>query len=155
VRVVKLMLVVLLVAVSWPAMSAPPAGLGEIRGQLIWVDFWASWCAPCRRSFPWMNTMHRKYSSQGLQIIAVNLDAERAAADAFLRETPANFALKFDPVGELAREFDVKAMPSSYLMDASGNILERHLGFKLADAAEYEAAIKAALAAHPAGTKPE
>ena len=91
------------------------AGLGPIKGKVVWVDFWASWCVPCRRSFPWMNTMHRKYGAEGLEIIAVNLDKERALADGFLAETPAEFALRFDPAGALAKEFGVQAMPSSYL----------------------------------------
>jgi peroxiredoxin len=93
-----------------------------------------------------MNAMHREYGPRGLQIIAVNVDKERRPADEFLEETPAEFALRFDPMGQLAKEFDVQAMPSSYLLDASGNVLERHFGFKLADTEEYERAIAAALA---------
>jgi thiol-disulfide isomerase/thioredoxin len=131
------------------APAAPPQALEPVDGRVVWVDFWASWCAPCRRSFPWMNTMHRKYAAQGLQIIAVNVDKERELAEQFLRETPAEFALRFDPAGELAKEFGVQAMPSSYLLDGAGNVLERHFGFKLADTEDYERAIQNALA--PAG----
>jgi thiol-disulfide isomerase/thioredoxin len=127
--------------------AAPPAELGPIEGKVVWVDFWASWCTPCRRSFPWMNAMHAKYGPQGLQIIAVNLDKERSAADGFLAETPAEFALRFDPEGKLAKQFEVQAMPSSYVLDAAGNVIARHFGFKLADTAEYEQQIQAALAA--------
>ena len=129
-----------------PSPAAPPPELGEITGKVVWVDFWASWGAPCRRSFPWMNKMQEKYASQGLQIIAVNLDSDKAEADKFLHETPARFPLKFDPAGDLARQFDVQAMPSSYLLDASGNVLQTHFGFKLADTALYETQIKSALA---------
>lgn len=127
--------------------AAPPGALEPIVGQVIWVDFWASWCAPCRRSFPWMNEMHRKYADRGLQIVGVNVDKERMLAEAFLAETPAAFGLRFDPVGSLAAEFGVQAMPSSFLLDASGKVLARHFGFKLADTARYEAAIVDALAA--------
>jgi thiol-disulfide isomerase/thioredoxin len=127
--------------------AAPPAALEPIEGKVVWVDFWASWCAPCRRSFPWMNEMHAKYGPQGLQIIGVNVDKERPLADGFLRETPASFALRFDPAGALAAQFGVQAMPSSFLLDASGNVIARHFGFKLADTAQYEAAIVAALEA--------
>jgi peroxiredoxin len=94
-----------------------------------------------------MNTMHDKYGDQGLQIIAVNLDKERALADGFLAEVPAQFSLRFDPAGALAKQFGVQAMPSSFLLDASGNVLAQHFGFKVADAEEYEQAIAAALAA--------
>jgi thiol-disulfide isomerase/thioredoxin len=133
------------------AGAAPPQGLQPVQGKVIWVDFWASWCVPCRRSFPWMNTMHRKYAADGLEIIAVNLDKERALADGFLAEVPAEFALRFDPAGELAKQFKVQGMPSSYLLDSAGNVLATHVGFKTADSAEYERAIRDALAA-PAAT---
>lgn len=127
--------------------APPPPALQPIQGKVVWVDFWASWCVPCRRSFPWMNTMHQKYKDQGLQIIAVNLDRDRKAADGFLAEVPAEFSLRFDPAGELAKTFQVQAMPSSFLMDASGNVIAQHFGFKMADAEEYEQGIQAALAA--------
>lgn len=127
------------------ARAASPADLGEIKGKLVWVDFWASWCEPCRRSFPWLNQMQARYGAQGLEVVAVNLDTDKAAAQKFLREVPARFTLKFDPEGKLALKFDVQAMPSSFLYDASGNVVASHLGFKLADAALYEAQIKSAL----------
>ena len=126
--------------------AAPPEGLGPIEGEVVWVDFWASWCVPCRRSFPWLNSMQAKHGPDGLQIIAVNLDKERALADRFLEEVPAQFALRFDPSAALAKEFGVQAMPSSFLIDADGNVLARHSGFSTADAADYERTIEAALA---------
>ena len=141
---------ILFLAGSGVLQSAPPTELEPVIGKVVWVDFWASWCAPCRRSFPWMNSMHRKYGAQGLQIIAVNVDKERQLAEQFLEETPAEFGLRFDPAGKLAKQFGVQAMPSSYLLDASGNTLVRHFGFKLADTEEYERAITSALAGAPA-----
>ena len=113
-RALKLLFVALLALAPWAAQSDLPPTLGEISGRVVWVDFWASWCAPCRRSFPWMNQMHQRYSRQGLQIIAVNVDKDRAAAEQFLAETPAAFPLRFDPDGTLAEAFNVEAMPTSY-----------------------------------------
>jgi thiol-disulfide isomerase/thioredoxin len=137
-----------IVFASGSASPAPPPELGELKGKVVWVDFWASWCVPCRHSFPWMNKMQQKYGGQGLQIIGVNLDSDKKAADAFLRETPATFTLKFDPAGTLARKYDVQAMPSSFLLDASGNVIGKHFGFKLGEVDQYEAQIRAALASH-------
>jgi len=139
-----------LAAVAFLAMAgavraAPPPALAPVEGRVVWVDFWASWCVPCRRSFPWLNAMHRKYGPAGLQIIAVNLDKDRALADKFLAEIPAEFALRFDPSGALAKEFEVQAMPSSFLLDADGNVLATHSGFRTADTADYERGIEAAL----------
>jgi thiol-disulfide isomerase/thioredoxin len=127
------------------ARAAPPSALAPVEGRVVWVDFWASWCVPCRRSFPWLNSMHRKYGPAGLQIIAVNLDKDRALADGFLAEVPAEFALRFDPAAALAKEFGVQTMPSSFLIDADGNVLASHYGFRTADTADYEQAIETAL----------
>jgi cytochrome c biogenesis protein CcmG/thiol:disulfide interchange protein DsbE len=144
-----------LVACFWLGLSAvaraaPPAALEPVEGRVVWVDFWASWCVPCRRSFPWLNSMHRKYGPAGLQIIAVNLDKDRALADGFLAEVPAEFALRFDPAAALAKEFGVQTMPSSFLIDTDGTVLAKHFGFKTADTGDYEKAIEAALNRAPA-----
>jgi peroxiredoxin len=96
-----------------------------------------------------MNTMYRKYAADGLEIIAVNVDKDRKLAEEFLAETPAEFRLHFDPSGGLAEDFGVQAMPSSFVLDASGNVLATHYGFKLADTEEYEQTIRAALAGEP------
>jgi thiol-disulfide isomerase/thioredoxin len=136
--------VVLLVAAAF-GRAAPPQALEPVAGRVVWVDFWASWCVPCRRSFPWLNSMQRKYGPAGLQVIAVNLDKDRALADGFLREVPAEFALRFDPSAALAKEFGVQAMPSSFLIDADGKVLASHAGFRTADTADYERAIQSAL----------
>jgi thiol-disulfide isomerase/thioredoxin len=133
------------VAAAGTAHAELPAAFGSVDAKVVWVDFWASWCAPCRRSFPWMNAMHRKYAEQGLQIIAVNVDKERQLADEFLAETPAEFRLFFDPSGSLAETFNVQAMPSSFVLDADGNVLASHFGFKLANTEDYERAIRTAL----------
>jgi len=142
---VLLSIAVAVLCVLGVARAAPPPALQPVEGRVIWVDFWASWCVPCRRSFPWLNSMHRKYGADGLQIIAVNLDKDRALADAFLAEVPAEFALRFDPAGALAKQYGVQAMPSSFLIDADGKVLATHAGFRTADAAEYERAITDAL----------
>ena len=119
--------------------AATDFDLLEFRGKVVVLDFWASWCVPCRRSFPWMNSMQEKYGSDGLVIIGVNLDADDADAQAFLNETPAEFRIISDPDGTLARKHDVNAMPTSYVFDRSGNLVTRHLGFKVKRQEEYEA----------------
>jgi thiol-disulfide isomerase/thioredoxin len=140
--------IVAIAITSWTSQAGAelPAELRPVEGKVVWIDFWASWCAPCRRSFPWMNAMHEKYGPKGLAIIAINVDKDRALADAFLEESPAAFRLHYDPAGELALEFDVQAMPSSFLLDHDGNVLARHYGFKLANTDEYEQEIRSALA---------
>lgn len=132
--------------VELPASSAG-AKLSDLRGKLVYLDFWASWCAPCRLSFPWLNEMHRKHGAKGLVVLGINVDAKRSDADGFLSKTPADFPLAFDAKGEAARRFAIKGMPSSALIDAQGKVLHVHRGFRLEDRAELEAKILAALGA--------
>lgn len=117
------------------------------KGQVIYVDFWASWCGPCAESFPFLNAMHQKFKDQGLQIVGINLDEEVKDADAFLVKTPANFTIVKDVTKQCAMDFDVEAMPSSYLIDRKGIIHHIHLGFRAGDAKELESLIEKLIAA--------
>ena len=108
------------------------------NGELLYVDFWASWCVPCRKSFPWMNAMVSKYQDKGLRVLAVNLDVEKSLADEFLKKYPPNFPVIYDPKGKLATAFDVQGMPSSFIIDSNGQILNSQKGFKTRLVAEYE-----------------
>ena len=115
--------------------------LDDYRGKVVVIDFWASWCVPCRRSFPWLDEMQDKYREQGLVVIGVNLDTDASEAEAFLRAFPVSFQILKDPDGALAHKYDVIAMPSSYVIDRNGEISARHLGFKTARLREYEDAL--------------
>ena len=121
--------------------------LSGLKGKVVYVDFWASWCGPCRQSFPWMNEMQSKYGAQGLQIVGVNLDAKQADADQFLASLPARFTVAFDAKGESAKRFEVKGMPTSVLIGADGKVLAVHQGFKDEDRKVLEAKFASALAA--------
>lgn len=121
--------------------------LSDYSGKVVLIDFWASWCGPCRQSFPWMNEMQTKYRDDGLVIVAVNVDNDLAAANRFLTDYPARFQVHFDEDKSLAREYEIVAMPSSFLIGRDGQVVERHLGFKVMKQDEYEAAIRAALEA--------
>jgi len=112
------------------------------KGKVIYLDFWASWCGPCRKSFPWMNNMQEKHEQQGLIIISVNLDNNRALADEFLAEVPANFAVFYDPKGKVARKFKLKGMPSSYIINRSGKMVSAHVGFTESKKIKYEEELK-------------
>lgn len=119
--------------------------LNQFRGQLVYLDFWASWCGPCKQSFPFMNAMQRKYSSQGLRVVAVNVDAAAADAERFLRAVPAEFTIAFDADGTSPKQYAIKGMPSSVLIGRDGRIISIHQGFKKSDEAVLERAIVAAL----------
>jgi cytochrome c biogenesis protein CcmG/thiol:disulfide interchange protein DsbE len=137
-----------------PEISAAGANgqalrLGAHKGEVVLLDFWASWCGPCRKSFPWMNDMQAKYGPKGLRIIAINMDERRADADRFLAQTPARFTLGFDPQGATPAAYGAKAMPSSVLIGANGFIDSLHTGFRDEDAALLEKRIVSALEGRP------
>lgn len=107
--------------------------LAALKGQVVYVDFWAAWCAPCRESFPWMNRMQAEFGRDGLIIIAVNVDRDRADAERFLHDHPAQFRILYDPQGQLPEKFGVRVMPTSFLIDRNGSVSARHEGFRVKD----------------------
>jgi cytochrome c biogenesis protein CcmG/thiol:disulfide interchange protein DsbE len=119
--------------------------LESLKGKVVYLDFWASWCEPCKRSFPWMHDMKQTYADQGFEILAVNLDKDRKLADAFLKEMDINFAVAFDESGESASEYKLKGMPSSYLIGRDGKIYASHIGFRDKDKTQIEQAIESLL----------
>ncbi len=121
------------------------ADSAALKGKIVYVDFWASWCVPCKQSFPWMNEMQAKYAERGLEVVAINVDAKQADADKFLAQIPAKFQVAFDAAGETPKKFGIKAMPSAVIVGGDGRVLNVHAGFRESDKAELEAAIVAAL----------
>lgn len=115
------------------------------RWRLVYLDFWASWCGPCRQSFPWMNQLFERHQAAGLRVVGINLDAKAEDAQTFLRQLPARFPIAFDAAGASARAFGVKAMPSSFLLRADRSVLWGHRGFRNEDREDLERRIAAAL----------
>lgn len=116
------------------------------KGKVIYVDFWASWCVPCRRSFPWMNEMQKQYGDKGFKVLSINLDANKKHADRFLAQYPANFDVLYDPKGKIARKYQLKGMPSSFLINKQGKVVSSHVGFTDEKKNKYQQEILALLA---------
>lgn len=125
-----------------PAVDLPgtpmASQLADLRGRYVYVDFWASWCGPCRLSFPWMSALQARYPASRLTVLTINLDKQRRDAERFLQHNPAGFAVAFDPSGESAKRFDLKTMPSSFLIGPDGQVLWAHRGFTLDERAELD-----------------
>jgi thiol-disulfide isomerase/thioredoxin len=145
-RAVTVLLVCTVGMLGAPAHADTSLDLESLRGQVVYLDFWASWCAPCRQSFPWMRAMQQTYQRQGLTVIAVNLDRDRSDAEQFLRRYPSGFTVQFDPQGTLAERFQVAGMPTSVLIDRHGVVRFRHIGFRPVDGESYEREVGALLA---------
>lgn len=116
------------------------------KGQVIYLDFWASWCVPCRLSFPWMNELQAEYGGKGLTIVAINVDHDAAAAQQFLEQVPASFKIVYDPSGRIAQKYPLKGMPTSFLIGRDGTVRFEHDGFSTERRNEYLAHINALIA---------
>lgn len=129
-----------------PAIKLPTLNgeveLAKLRGKVVYLDFWASWCLPCRKSFPWMNKMLKTYQQQGLEIVAVSLDKDKKQAEAFLQKVEANFTIAFDQRGDSAKAYKLRGMPGSYLIGRDGKLYVTHIGFREKDKAKMEQAIQ-------------
>ena len=158
-------LILLLVARSWSSSAAsvpgPPLGqpapefrlstrtgnlsLSQFKGQVVLVDFWASWCGPCAQSFPWLESLQQKFKDQGFTVLGVCVDKDRKKADAFLGKHKVSFPIAFDPQGKAAASYALPGMPSSYVIDRNGVLRRSHTGFRPEECAEVETFIRGLL----------
>ena len=128
-----------------PSIWADELNLSAYKGKVVYIDFWASWCGPCRQSFPWMKTLQDEKAKEGLVIIAVNVDQEKKLADDFLAEFSPSFKIIFDPEGKLATEFKVAGMPSAYIIGRDGKPRFKHIGYHNDKRDQYEKEIQTLL----------
>ncbi|MFN8548394.1 MAG: TlpA disulfide reductase family protein [Candidatus Eisenbacteria bacterium] len=147
-----------LLAADTASKTAPPftlpirdgsISLESFKGKVVYLDFWASWCEPCKKSFPWMTDLQSRFGPEGLVVVAVNLDKKRELADAFVEKNKPPFAVAYDPAGKTPEAYGVKVMPTSFLIAPDGTIAQTHAGFDPKKAEAVEAEIKALLAAMP------
>lgn len=148
ISVIFLILPLVQVQANVPApLFSLPGTQGKVNledhiGKIVYLDFWASWCGPCRESFPWMKQITEKYKDQGLVVIAVNLDREMSDAIQFIkRETP-NFLVAYDPSGSIAKTYKLRGMPSSFIIGRDGKIKYSHKGFLSYKIPKIEAQLK-------------
>lgn len=126
----------------------PGITLSDLQGKVVYVDFWASWCAPCLTSLPLYNELYARYRDAGLEIVAINVDNPVEDGLDFLIDTPLDFLIPADPDGETAELFGVIGMPSSYLISPDGEVKLVHMGFRNGDIELIESEIQKALAAN-------
>ncbi|MDG1986397.1 MAG: TlpA disulfide reductase family protein [Halieaceae bacterium] len=107
--------------------------LEEKQDLLVYVDFWASWCAPCRLSMPALEQLYREFSGDGFYVLAVNVDAIKEDAIGFLKDFPVSYSVLADPEGIVSQLYNVIGMPSGYLINRKGKIIHSHIGFRRGD----------------------
>ena len=132
-------------ALSAPARDGTPLTLAQFRGKILYVDFWASWCAPCQEEMPALDMLYRRYRERGLVVLGVNVDTDRRLAQRMLDKFAPSFPIAFDPQGEWPEAFALPAMPTGYLVDAKGVVRFIKSGYRPAELPQLEAAIQAVL----------
>ena len=121
----------------------------RLKGKVVYLDFWASWCPYCQKSFPCMNQLANRYQKDGLQIVAVNMDKDRQSARQFIDKMKPTFEIIFDSTGVLATRFGVKAMPTSFIYGRDGRLRSRHEGFRVHDTLKLDSLVRSLLGNEP------
>jgi len=134
--------------VTWQSSEGAAVRVADYKGKVVLVDFWASWCVPCKTSFPALDALYRQYQARGLEVLAVNLDERRKDADVFLSEHPHTMPVLFDRKGESPVAFGVKGMPTSFVIDRAGIVRFTHTGYTGNVDAAYRAEIAQLLSEH-------
>jgi peroxiredoxin len=122
---------------SMPARGGSTLSLGQYKGQVVMLNFWASWCGPCRQEMPLLENIYKKYNKLGFTLIGVNVEPDSKAADEWLKQTPVSFPVIYDKDSQVSKLYDVAGMPSTVIIDRKGNIRVLHRGYKPGDENEY------------------
>lgn len=155
----SLVAAVLLLAMSQPALAAKKMGgaapdftlqsnqgsnirLSELKGSVVLLNFWASWCGPCRKEMPLLEDIQKKYSALGFTILGVNVDKDSRLANKILDDITVTFPVLYDPKGDVSKQYDVDAMPTTVIVDRNGNMRFLHRGYKPGYEDDYIAQIK-------------
>jgi thiol-disulfide isomerase/thioredoxin len=133
-------------AIDMPDRAGTQVDLDGLKGKVVLIDFWASWCGPCRQEMPVLEALHKKYADQGLVIVGVNIDNNSKKMNNFLKGSPASFRIVHDRKLDVAAKYEPATMPSSYFIGRDGKIRYVHEGFRKQDAGELETRIKSLLA---------
>jgi peroxiredoxin len=117
--------------------ASTDVSLNDLKGQVVLINFWASWCGPCRQEMPVLEQLYRKYKAAGFTLIGVNVEPKSGDAEGFLKSTPVSFPILFDPDSKVSRLYEVTGMPSTVIVDRAGKVRYIHHGYKPGEESEY------------------
>ena len=150
----RLAAIIAAAALALPALAADPTGgpapqftlaarggsnvsLAQYKGQVVMLNFWASWCGPCRQEMPLLESIYKKYNRLGFTLIGVNVEPDSNAANEWLKQTPVSFPILYDKESKVSKMYDVAGMPSTVIIDRTGKVRVLHRGYKPGDENEY------------------
>src|ERR1700751_4003378 len=117
--------------------SGQEVSLAQYKGQVVMINFWASWCGPCRQEMPLLESIYRKYGRMGFTLLGGNVEPDSQAANEWLKQTPVSFPILYDKDSKVSKLYDVAGMPSTVIIDRSGKLRMLHRGYKPGDENEY------------------
>jgi len=123
--------------------AGKPLSLGQYKGQVVMLNFWASWCVPCKQEMPLLESIQKKYGKMGFTLIGVNVEPDSKAANAVLEKIPVSFPIVYDTQSKVSKLYDVSGMPSTVIIDRKGQVRMLHRGYKPGDENEYLNSIRA------------
>jgi thiol-disulfide isomerase/thioredoxin len=145
--------IVAALVIALPAVATAPSGpapsfsltskggsqvnLAQFKGKVVMINFWASWCGPCRQEMPLLEDIYKKYNKLGFTLLGVNVEPDSKAADDWLKQTPVSFPILYDKDSKVSQMYDVSGMPSTVIIDRKGNLRMLHHGYKPGDENEY------------------
>src|ERR1700735_2345131 len=127
------------------ATAGAPVSLAGLKGQVVLINFWASWCGPCRQEMPVLDQLYRKYKPAGFTLLGVNVEPKSADALGFLKTTPVSFPILFDTQSKVSNLYEVAGMPSTVIVDRKGTVRYVHQGYKPGDESQYQDQIRSLL----------
>jgi peroxiredoxin len=120
-----------------PSKAGSDVSLGQYKGQIVMINFWASWCVPCRQEMPMLEDIYKKYNKLGFTLIGVNVEPDSKAADDWLKQTPVSFPVLYDKESKVSKMYNVSGMPTTVIIDRKGNLRYLHISYKPGDEGEY------------------
>jgi thiol-disulfide isomerase/thioredoxin len=125
-----------------PSRTGEAVSLSALKGQVVLINFWATWCGPCRKEMPLLEQIQKKYAPLGFTLLGVNVEEDTAMMDTFLKDVPVTFPILLDPANGISKLYDVSAMPSTVIVDRKGNIRYVHQGYQPGDESKYQDMIR-------------
>jgi len=124
-------------AFTLASRAGQDVSLAQYKGNVVMINFWASWCGPCRQEMPLLESIYKKYNKMGFTMLGVNVEPDSNAANDWLKATPVSFPILYDRDSKVSKLYDVAGMPSTVIIDRSGKLRVLHRGYKPGDENEY------------------